>query len=305
MGESMSIASARNKSVQEQSTIVVELSGGMANQLFQWGVATLLANEFGARVLVDTKIVDRPDGRGEQLSFLIQNAEGFIRETVLGRAFWSLAHKTLPRVGTGALKRAYLGITRIGSPRTVVTLDETREALNRGQSVRMRGLFQAADYLYANRDVLRAELSGGFVEMAKPPVGNYAAVHVRRGDYVSNAKYNAIFGTCSERYYRDAIELISDELPVIIVSDDVAWAQEFALSVPLRTAPITVSSGTNHYQDLATLAGASELVLSNSTFSWWGAFLGHGSKTVCPTPWFTDQTRERGIARPEWIGIPR
>lgn len=301
----MSIASARSKSVQKKPTIVVELSGGMANQLFQWGVATLLANEFEARVLVDTKIVDRPDGRGEQVSFLIQSVDGFIRETALGRAFWSLAHKTLPRVGTGALKRAYLGITRIGKLRTVVSFDEAQEALTRGQSIRMRGLFQAADYLYAKRDLLRAEVRGGFGEMSRLPAEKYAAVHVRRGDYVSNAKYNAIFGTCSENYYRNAIALISGELPVIIVSDDVAWAQEFALSVPLRPAPITVSSGTNHYQDLATLAGASELVLSNSTFSWWGAFLGYGSKTVCPSPWFTDQSRERGIARPEWIGIPR
>ncbi len=305
MGESMSIAFARKNSVQEKSTIVVELSGGMANQLFQWGVASLLANEFDTRVLVDTKIVDRPDGRGEQLSVLVQNADGYIRETAVGRVFWSLAHKTLPRVGTGALKRAYLGMTRIGKLRTVTTFVEAREALICGQSIRMRGLFQAADYLYGNRDLLRSELSTGLEEMGPPPAEKYAALHVRRGDYVSNAKYNAIFGTCSESYYRNAIALVSEELPLIIVSDDVAWAQTFVLSVPLRSAPITVSSGTNHYQDLATLAGASELVLSNSTFSWWGAFLGHASKTVCPTPWFTDQSRERGIARPEWIGIPR
>lgn len=301
----MSITFARKDSVGTRPTVVVEVTGGMANQMFQWGVARLLAEEFGARVLVDTRIVERPDGRGEQLSVLIDNVDGFVRGTPLGRAFWTAVHKALPRVATGALKRSYLALTRMKKPWTVGNLEDAREALSTGRSIRMRGLFQVADYLYANRDTVRAELVRGLGDPSAAETIKYAAVHVRRGDYVSNAKYNAIFGICSEKYYRHGIELLSQALPVVIVSDDVAWATEFAESIGPRLAPITISTGTDHFKDLATLAGASELVLSNSTFSWWGAFLGRANKTICPTPWFTDQSRDRGLARPEWVQVPR
>jgi hypothetical protein len=123
--------------------------------------------------------------------------------------------------------------------------------------------------------------------VARTQPGTYVAVHIRRGDYLA-ADAPARFGVLSEHYYRRAIAMLSRQLgPVVAVvfTDDPPLVQStLRLDVPtvypdqVRLPPL---------QALRLMASCDHFVIANSSFSWWGAWLGaHRDKqVVTPEPW--------------------
>ncbi|MBM9477785.1 alpha-1,2-fucosyltransferase [Nakamurella flavida] len=282
----------------------MELSGGLANQLFQWSAGRVLADEHGVPLILDASLVCRPDGRGLQVDRLSDH-ERLVEPGELTRRLWSSAHRWLPRVPLGLVKR--IALRRPRATRRCGDLRAARVVLGSGRSPRLAGLFQEPDLLFAQRENIRERVrtrlpAGGAV--ASLPE-NYAAVHIRRGDYVSNEKYRRLFGVCSEQYFRRAIRRLDPSLPIAFVSDDPAWCRSFATSLGFPAHRILPPSGNDHFDDLATIARAKEVVLSNSTFSWWGVYLGEPVTVICPEPWFTERSRDRGLVLPGWIRVPR
>jgi hypothetical protein len=282
----------------------VELTGGLANQLFQWASGELARRASEATLELDSRLVDRPDGRGEQITKLIKHAK-IIVPSEAEIVFWRSVHEHLPRPMTGALKRIRRGSFALERVKAVDTYEQAVRELTRGVSVRMTGLLQDAEHLWRSRETIAPIVRNGLSSYPTPTT-RYSAVHVRRGDYVSVEKYRRIFGVCSAAYYSNAIERLPRSLPVHIVSDEPDWADAVLVKgANARTHTISVHRGRDHYEDLALLARAEHLVLSNSTFSWWAAFLSSAQGVICPEPWFTDPSRDRGIARPDWIRVDR
>lgn len=283
-------------------TVEVELTGGLANQLFQWASGLQLARENGAELRMLTYVVDRPDGRGEQLSPITPNVQ-LVRPSAFANWVWRVVDRTQSRLLRGGIKR----ISRPLHFRTYIARDfeAARSTLRTRGRVRLRGLFQDADRLYSYRREIRSLIGPRLaVHRSTLRPGPYGALHVRRGDYVAVPNYSKIFGACSPRYFLRGFEAMSEDLPVVIVSDDPDWCRGMVSDWP-NLERIEVVSGTSHFDDLATLAGATELVMSNSTFSWWGALLGNPQRVYFPQPWFTDRTRDQCLVRGDWIGIER
>lgn len=101
-------------------------------------------------------------------------------------------------------------------------------------------------------------------------------VNVRRGDYYSVPEFRAEFGIDIRSHVIEALEILerrgrlSDDL--LIVSDDPEWCRT-NLSEILPSAPRFLAHRSSMFDDLAALATARSLVLSNSTFAYWGSFL--------------------------------
>lgn len=58
------------------------------------------------------------------------------------------------------------------------------------------------------------------------------SIHVRRGDYINNSIVNKIHGVCSIDYYKNASELISQNIrnPIFyIFSDDINWCKKILI----------------------------------------------------------------------------
>ena len=104
------------------------------------------------------------------------------------------------------------------------------------------------------------------------------SLHIRRGDYVVNPNHP----TQDVEYYRQALNQMPD-LPVIVFSDDPEWCNEQEFFSSDRFA---VSEGNATDADLCLMSLCKYHIIANSSFSWWGAWLGKSEKVIAPKNWF-------------------
>jgi hypothetical protein len=137
------------------------------------------------------------------------------------------------------------------------------------------GFYQSSSYF----NDYKAELIRLFRIRAQyqclPRNGEYAAIHMRFGDYKDlNSKFLGSDISLNRQYFEKGYELLKKEYKVIlIVSDDKAMARKYC-----KGWDVTIHDG-NEMQDFQVLLNANALWISNSTFSWWAAYL---NKKNCP-----------------------
>lgn len=274
--------------------IAVRLMGGLGNQLFQYAAGRRLAIKHETELVLDlgwirheSHTVTTPrEFELEPFNLAADRVEFDPREV----ASWDGRQRWFSRRSGLTVVRQREGDMRVDS-----------RVLQAGNDVLLIGYWQSEQYFVDIRDVIRAELEVGSI---RADVGA-TAVHVRRGDYVAHEQTGAFHGVLPERYYRDALELVtqrSGSSRFSAFSDDPDWVErELAPSLGLEL----VRNGTP-YDDLRRMAGCQHHVIANSSFSWWGAWLGEGeaSVVVAPARWFADPTVDTTSVIPDrWVRI--
>ena len=118
---------------------------------------------------------------------------------------------------------------------------------------------------------------------------NSVGLHVRRGDYLTSSLHNV----CNMRYYSKSIAYIQDrfESPhFFIFSDDLEWCRE-NFHIPHCTFVKIQAAKNNPIIDFQLMSLCKHNIISNSTFSWWAAWLNdnHEKMVVAPNRWFNDE----------------
>ena len=105
------------------------------------------------------------------------------------------------------------------------------------------------------------------------------SLHIRRGDYQlwSHHPIQTL------EYYEKSLKFFNRNLKVIIFSDDIDWAQEQEM---FKSERFFFSRNNNAAVDLCMQSLCKYHIISNSSFSWWGAWLANSKKVVRPTCWF-------------------
>jgi hypothetical protein len=111
----------------------------------------------------------------------------------------------------------------------------------------------------------------------KPGSRDAVGIHYRRGDYVGNPNYVEL----GYEYYTNAFYGFTDFEDTVTRSDD---------SDSIKYAH-GQTCGTE-IEDFISLAECKEHIISNSTFSWWAAYLSNG-KVVAPKEWFAGELAKR------------
>ncbi|MBQ7259372.1 MAG: alpha-1,2-fucosyltransferase, partial [Paludibacteraceae bacterium] len=134
---------------------------------------------------------------------------------------------------------------------------------------------------------------------------NSVSVHIRRGDYLKKRRVED-YNVCSVSYYRSAVKTIQAQVehPVFYVfSDEPEWgkAQEI---FPEGTIFVSGHTGEKAYIDMQLMSLCRHHIIANSSFSWWGAWLGQQEETItiAPDTWFRNRPRPDIIPQ-EWTTI--
>lgn len=129
-------------------------------------------------------------------------------------------------------------------------------------------------------------------------------IHVRRGlnPYIpTEPKYNENpfhFNICATNYYERAMAMFPNE-KFLVFSDDPEYCKE-----RFKGENIQIMEKGNDVDDFNLLASCKHLIIANSSYSWWAAYLcpNEGKKIIAPKQWFTD--KETRTKLPEsWIKI--
>lgn len=180
----------------------------------------------------------------------------------------------------------------------------------------MEGLWQSEKYFSDFADEIKADFTlKNEADLRKHPLlakienSNSVAVHIRRGDYVSKPKYRKILYVCRKKYYMGALDYISERVEnphFFVASDDPQWVREnFNVG-----GNVTLIEPSGQFEDFYLMSRCRHAIISNSTFSWWSAWLGEAGKagriTVAPDMWFAPCTKiaAADIVPQRWIKLP-
>ena len=108
---------------------------------------------------------------------------------------------------------------------------------------------------------------------------NSISLHIRRGDYITLSAYHH---NLSLEYYKNAIDYFNS-YSILVFSDDIEWCKN-----TFKGDRFTFVEGNSDIEDLYLMSLCKHNIISNSTFSWWGAVLNQnpGRQVVCPDKWF-------------------
>jgi hypothetical protein len=279
---------------------VFKLSGGLGNQLFQFSAGRFLAEKRNCIV---------------EFEF---DEQGVFHEDSYLSSFLNIGHEgehpAKSRRLVLAVKRghSFLGrrnwiyrkiseLLSLGYFSPSIGFDAHLERVIRGNCV--YGYFQS--YLYAEtaRNEIIAKLAteenslnfSKLVELSQQI--NPIMIHIRRGDYLDHRN---TLGLLSHHYFSRAISEATkgDSTRMVwVFTDDKADSIRL-----LNYAGISVNrifSGEDEMtlsQTLKLISTGREIIISNSTFSWWAAFLGSESaKIFYPSRWY------RALQDPEFL----
>ena len=111
--------------------------------------------------------------------------------------------------------------------------------------------------------------------------GKSTSIHVRRGDYVNHPNHHPVQ---SIEYYNNAIDSLKDKTDNLVVfSDDIEWCK-----INLKTDGIIYIDNEKDYIELYLMSLCDNNIISNSSFSWWGAWLNENKNKIVigPNKWF-------------------
>jgi hypothetical protein len=160
------------------------------------------------------------------------------------------------------------------------------------------GYFQTEKFFAHIRNELLKDFEFKNVENMIIPEGDYVAIHVRRGDYVSLTEHHPV---CSLEYYQKAMSMFPN-FNFVVISDDLDWCKKqeiFKNCIFLDT--------NNLANDMYVMTVARHNIIANSSFSWWGAWLNKNANkiVVAPKQWFGDkiQNNTKDLYCSDWIII--
>ena len=272
--------------------IIVELSDGLGNQLFQYALGRCLSHKLKTDLKLDlTKYKQINNDFAVHTKYKLgafKIKENFAKEKDVEKA--------------NRVIETNFGIEHKGF---------ASEVLNCGDNTLLEGLWQSESYFAEITDILKSEFS------LRRPVGKNSlnwkkkilstecavAVHVRHGDYLR--PYWRCQGILPLKYYATAINLLKEEfhnITLFIFSDDMEWCKSnFDFGVPTEFV-----EGCEHdFEEIHLMSCCRHNVVANSTFSWWGAWLNQNpdKKVFAPNPWLLSLAW-KDIIPDRWIKIP-
>jgi Glycosyl transferase family 11 len=283
--------------------LIVRQLSGLGNQLFQYAAGRYYTRQLkGAEVSLAYDPPHKALSHGHPRPFLLSHLaiEAPCRELTSAerRMLFLNAHLTNSRrlkplrpIVAAALQRSL----------RIQLLTETREQLYRFQAalpfdersntIYLLGYWQVHQIADATSTDLRREFS-----FREPPAAknlemyrriknteNSVAVHIRRADYTLAVEGNVALPMT---YYSSAIAQLTQSLQnpaFFIFSDDIDFARQ-NVRADLSAVFVDHNDSSAAHEDLRLMSACRHHIIANSSFSWWGAWLGSAADKIVIAP---------------------
>lgn len=154
------------------------------------------------------------------------------------------------------------------------------------------GFFQSLKFFEHAQEEVKNAINIKYVDGYE----NHTSLHVRRGDYI---EHSASFPPITLDYISEALSRIPSG-KVLVFSDDIDWCRH---NIPASVSGVDFefSEGRSTYEDLCLMASCGNHIIANSSFSWWGAYLGRNPEKIIVSPhhesWFGKSNGSYGFTQ--------
>ena len=154
-------------------------------------------------------------------------------------------------------------------------------------NVDIMGYLQSEKYFLHIEDIIKQDFTfhDHISKQAQETLEAYSkepliSLHIRRTDYVNKTYHN---GGCSIEYYDMALSLLDDNIKVLIFTDDVKWVEDQNC---FKKDRYIIHNPMSNAMDMCMMTMCDYNIIANSSFSWWGAWLGKQERVIAPKIWF-------------------
>lgn len=276
---------------------IIFFKGGIGNQLFQYSFTLFMKKNFDRNLLISPLLLNLriPDvtPRDFYLDKLFQKNELVSNSKASIHYFLS-----------NFLKSKYYKLN-----------DTNYNELNKldGKNLIVEGFFQNVKIVDSVRDNLLKKLSSfNFLnKIFEKNDTKYICLHVRRGDYSNHGKTKEFHGLTKFSYYINGLKYLRSiglNYPVKLITDSQNEVLNLKTILQNLEFEVDLVKG-NEFEHLILMSQASGVVMSNSSFSWWGGYLAlnlRSSVIIYPDPWFTQENFiEQKLFDDRWIRLQR
>ena len=289
----------------EQIMIVVKLTGGLGNQMFQYAAGRRLALHHGTELKLDRTSYDNQPAN--------ETPRHYELDCFNLKASAATAAELQP---TGLAERIKRKLAGQKSPALIYEKDFNFDPriLEAADNSLLIGFWQSEKYFSDVADTIRSDFSfktkptGKNAELAEQSASvNAISLHVRRADYANDEATNKHHGLAPLDYYREAVKQLAAraERPhFFVISDDPDWCKA-NIKIDFPTTFIN-HNGDKGYEDLRLMSLCRHHIIANSSFSWWGAWLNPraGKIIYAPQRWLANPNIDTGDVTPaDWIRL--
>ena len=270
--------------------IISKITDGLGNQIFQYALGRRLAIERKKDLILDITWYNQIEEKFTKRQFLLDRLK-----INAGIAPQSLIDKfENPNLPPGLRRLHYIIEKKKPYYKQKIikekTLDYDPNILKCGKSVLLKGFWQSEKYFNSIREIILKEiiprnLSADILDysnkIAQTP--HSVAVHFRRTDYVQQNSEHILL---TPDYYANAVKFLRElrraPYHFFIFSDDTDIPQAY-LKI-FDTYEIAKSNKEHPEYDLWLMSQCQSFIMANSSFSWWGAWLGRNPNKIVLAP---------------------
>jgi hypothetical protein len=270
--------------------IIVKIIGGLGNQMFQYAMGRALAIENSTELKLDISAFEwyKLHKYGLNKLNIVENLASDEENKLFLKGEKKFGLNRIVKFFVPYYKRSYIS-------EKAMSYDPNMKMVK--DNVYLDGYWGSEKYFKKIEIQLRKEFTlkedpnASNLEMARKILEeNAISIHIRRGDYVTDSKTNAIHGTCSLDYYHRAIEDVLNYQPdphFFIFSNDLQWVTDNFI-IPYPMTLVNINGADQGYKDMRLMSLCRHHIIANSTFSWWGAWLGEykNKRVYSPERWY-------------------
>ena len=273
--------------------VIVQLIGGLGNQMFQYACAKSVSIRNNVRLILDVSIYSQ---NIEALTPRVFELSAFnINADILSNQIISESQKKeLDYYTEDSWCKYDKDIECIESPCYLAGYWQSWKYFNH-----ISALIRS-DFSFNESQLSSSVIKLGEILSNSPSV----SIHIRRTDYL---QYTFIQVTPIQ-YYKKAIEYLCDRIPMLtfyVFSDDANWVKNH-LDIPVQFCVIEKNTGI---EDMYLMSHCRYNIIANSTFSWWAAWLNCFSEkiVIAPQVWGVGSDRsdcdvtKTDIIPPSWV----
>lgn len=257
-------------------------SGRLGNQMFQYATLKALSLKTGYELFLPDNLSIKPDGcydmaNNKWIEYKLDLLDGFKLDCI--------------NINKELLPNQYQERGFTFEP----------EVFNIADNTAIEGYFQSYKYFEDYKDEILKEFTFKFdiLNKCSIEIGKYTnpvAIHVRRGDYVNHPG----FWNITPEYLQESLNYFNDDdYTFLIFSDDIEWCKQ------VFPNGVIFIEGNNQFEDLCLMSLCHHNIISNSSYSWWGAYLNknENKRIIAPQNWFTDPKPLNDLYPNNWVII--